>query len=279
MQNVSAKSAAAIIREMAQARHTIDSNLPAWARRSNPIVRRQLGYFWRVIPPQIEPLIQWYIIQSIIVLATVALPLLYTLLLPLVLISMTILPFALVYYGRALYDLAAESSRAMVSEVEDNTLQLLLATPMTVRDILLSKIAASMWRQSDPLSILLSIITFTQMPAITLIYINAFPTQEFGFLPQIMIVCVFAASILRLPLEMFMVAAIGQYIGTTTPGRGTAAATTLGVVVFYFALLNAPRLFSLSPPMVLLVEGILPVVLPALVIWGLLNATRRELEG
>lgn len=278
MQNVSAKSAAAIIREMAHARITIDSNLPAWARRSNPIVRRQLGYFWRVIPPQVEPLAQWYIIQSVIVLATVAMPLLYTLLLPLVLISLTILPFALFYYGRALYDLAAESSRAMVSEVEDNTLQLLLATPMTVREILLSKIAASMWRQSDPLSILLSIITFTQMPAITLMYINAFPTQDYGALPQVLIVLVFGASILRLPLEMFAVASLGQYIGVTTSGRGTAAATTLGIVVFYFAIINAPRLFSLTPLMVVLIEGLLPVLLPALAIYGLLHATQRELE-
>jgi hypothetical protein len=266
-----------MIREMSQARNYIDANLPAWARRSNPIVKRQLGYFWRVIPPQLEPLAQWYVIQSGLVLLTIVLPLLYTLLLPLVLISLSILPFALAYYGRALYDLAADSSRAMVSEVEDNTLTLLMATPMSVREILLSKIAASLWRQSDPLSILLTIVAYTQMPALTLLYVNAFPVEQYGVLPQFMVVLVFAASIARLPLEMFMVATMGQYIGATTPGRGTAAATTLGAVVFYFALLNAPRLFPLPPGLVILVEGVLPVLLPALVIAALLALTEREL--
>lgn len=273
MQNVSTK--AALIREMSQARAYIDSNLPPWARRSNPIVRRHLGSFWRVIPPQIEPIIQWYLIQSAVVLLTVPLQLLFTLLLPLVLISLTVLPITLVYYGRTLYDLASDASRSMVSEVEDHTLQLLMATPMSPREILLSKIAGAMWRQSDPMAILLSVATFTQMPALTLIYINAWPMKDYGILPQILVVIVFAASIIRIPLEMFMISAIGQYIGATTPGRGTAAATTLACVVFYFALLNVPRLFALPPLMVILFEGVLPVVMPLLVAWCLLIVTER----
>ena len=34
----------------------LDTSLPAWARRSNPIVRRQLGIYWKTLPLELS---QW----------------------------------------------------------------------------------------------------------------------------------------------------------------------------------------------------------------------------
>lgn len=266
-----------MIRDMSQARAYIDSNLPKWARRSNPIVRRHLGTFWRVIPPQIDPLMQWYLIQCGIVLLTIPFQMLFTFLLPLVLISLAVLPVTLVYYGRTLYDLASDASRTMVEEVENHTLPLLLATPIPRREVLLSKMAGALWRQSDPLSVVLSVVTFTQMPVLTLLYVNNWPMQAYGYLAQFLVIGMFAVSIVRVPLEMFMVAVIGQYIGLTTPGRGTAAAAAVGCVVFYFVLINVPRLFPLAPLMTVIVEGVLPVLLPVIVAALLLRASERTI--
>lgn len=259
-------------------RFTIDGNLPPWARRTNPIVRRHLGQFWRVMPLQASPYIKWYLIQAAVVFLTIPFDFLFMFILPLTLISLGVLPFALIYYGRTLYDLANDSSQAMVAEIENATMPILRMTMIDTREILLSKAAGALWRQSDPLAILLSVATFAQLPTIMLLYVNAYPLEEHGILAQVLVSVVFGVSIIRLPLEMFMVTAIGQYIGLTTRGKGTAAASTLSLVIFYFALLNAPRLVTLSLPVDIVVNMILPIVLPIIIAFYTVRMTRFEIE-
>lgn len=258
--------------------YEIDRSLPRWARRSHPIVRRHLGVFWRVLPPQVDIISRNAVLFSLVVLITIAIPFLYTVLLPLSLLSLAILPFALVYYVRTLYDLATDSSRAMVREIDGNTLPLLLASPIEPRDILLSKIAGTLWRQSDPMNLLMNIVLYSQLPGIMVIYINAYPPETSGALTQIITVMVYLAAILRIPLEMFMAASIGQYIGLTTRGRSTAAASTIGLLVFYFVMVNAPRFIITSPAGDMLINVALPLVLPvlvsALVVWLSLRALK-----
>ncbi len=258
--------------------YEIDRGLPTWARRSHPIVRRHLGMFWRVLPPQIDIVARNALVFALVVLLTIAIPFLYTVLLPLSLLSLAILPFALIFYARALYDLATDSSRAMVREIEGNTLPLLLVTPIETRDVLLSKIAGTLWRQSDSMSLLMNIVLYSQLPGVMVIYINIYPQESFGVLTQIITVLVYLASIARIPLEMFMVTAIGQYIGLTTRGRSAATASTIGLLVFYFAMLNAMRFLPLSPVGDILVNAVLPLTLPPLVstiaVWLSLRALK-----
>ncbi len=256
--------------------YVIDVNLPHWARRSHPIVQRHLGRLWRVMPPQIDSLMQYYLLQAGVVLLSIPIPFLLTLLLPLTLLSLFVLPTALFYYGRALYQLASDASESMVMELENHTMPLLRVSPMSTREILRAKLAASLWRQSDPLGIVLFIAATTQLPFLILVNMNAYETQ--GVFMQAMVLAGLASSILRLPLEMAMVAAMGQYIGVTTRGKGTAAASTLTLMLFYFALINAPRLAALSAMMDLLVNVVLPVSAPLLLAVAFLKLTEREVE-
>ncbi|MBC8100284.1 MAG: hypothetical protein H7Y11_12630 [Armatimonadetes bacterium] len=269
---------ATLIRQMITARHEIDMNFPPWARRSHPIVRRHLGVYWRVMTPQFESILQWYLPQLVLVLLTVPLPFLFTIILPMVIVSVGVLPAALVYYAKAVYLVTTDAARSMVAEIENATLPLLLATPYTPREILLSKIAGAVWRQSELLMLLLGGVVASQMPTIVLIYLNRLPPAEYGVWSQVFMVAVFATSIVRLPLELFMVAVIGHFAGATTPGKNGAVITALGLVLFYFVLLNMPRLLILPLAPQFLVDALLPVIAPVVVSMSLLRLTESALS-
>jgi hypothetical protein len=277
MQDVALR--ASVIRQIVQARYELDSQLPKWARRSHPIVRRHLGMYWRVMTPQIEPIAQWYLMQALVVLLTYPLPFLFTVILPMVIVSGALLPAGLFYYGRVLYEIGADASGTMVDEMENSTLPLLAATPYPLREILLSKIAGTLWRQSENISLLLSAVAMSQVPTIVLIYLNRLPPEEYGIISQLFMVVVFASAIIRLPLELFMTAAIAHYVGTTTNGRSTAIASTIVLVGFYFVLINLPRLIHVSLLPQLFVDAFLPLVVPPLVIYGMLWLTEREIRN
>lgn len=269
---------ASLIREIVQSHHEIDTQFPPWARRSHPIVRRHLGRYWRVMTPQIEPVVQWYLIQAGIVLLTYPIPFLFTLILPVVLVSVGLLPFAFYYYAQTLFALASDATQSMVREVEGATLNLLLATPYSAREVLMSKMAGAMWRQSEALSLLLSGIALTQMPTLVLIYLNQLPVEEFGILSQLVTLVAFGAAIARIPLEMAMTAAIGTYVGVTTRGRSAAIITTLTLLLFYFVIINVPRLMPLGVVGHLMVDGLLPLSLPLLIVLLMLRLTERAMH-
>jgi hypothetical protein len=267
-----------LIREMARDMSYIDPNLPRWARRSHPVVKRYLGTHWRVIPPQAEPVMQWYIIQAVTVIATIPFPFLFTIIIPLVLVSLAVLPIALFYYGRALFEIAAESAKTMSSEVENSTLQLLLATPMNVREVLLSKISGVVWMQSEMLSLILVVAGLTQLPTLMMLYIHRYPLETVGVTAHVFMLLALASSVVRIPIEMFAVAMVGQVVGLKTRGRNTAAASAASLVAFYFILINMPRLLHVSLPFMLIVEIIMPVVLPLVIILMGLRLIEREIE-
>jgi hypothetical protein len=269
---------ASLIREIVQSHHEIDTQFPPWARRSHPIVRRHLGRYWRVMTPQAEPVIQWYLVQSAIVLLTYPIPFLFTIILPVVIVSVGLLPFAFYYYAQTLYHLAADATQSMVREIEGATLNLLMATPYSPREVLLSKIAGAMWRQSEPLSLLLSAVSMTQMPTLVLIYLNQLPSDEFGIMSQVVTIMAFGVAIARIPLEMAMTAAIGSYIGVITRGRSAAILTTLTLLIFYFVLINLPRLMPLGIFGHILVDGVLPLALPLGIILLMLPLTERAIR-
>jgi hypothetical protein len=276
LQNMSSSRVSEIIRGAFQRDFEVDRNLPPWARRTHPVVRRHLGTFWRVMPLQPDIMLRWYLLLSLGVLSTLLVPFMYTVVLPLCLIGLALLPFGLVYYARTLYELANDASRSMVREIEGKTLDLLLTSPMSAREVLLSKIAATMWRQSDPMTTLLQLVLFSQLPTHMLIYINAYPPTEYPIIMQVLAVAVFGASLIRIPLEIFMVSSIGHFVGTTTRGRSTAAASTLVVVVVYFISINMFRLAPLPPLADLMVNAVLPVVMPLVIGLGFMALTLRQ---
>jgi len=257
--------------------YEIDQNMPRWARRRNPIVKRELGLYWRIMPPQLDMPIRAFWIQAAIVLVTIPVPFLMTLLLPLVLVSFAALPIGLYMYARLLYDLAGSASRSMVDEIENHTMGVLLTTPVSVRELLLSKLAGALWKQSEPFSLILTIASLTQVPSLFIIYANAFPPQDFHGIGSIVTVVMLALSMIRLPIEAFMVAALGQFIGLTTTGRGAAQAASIGLTGFYFLLINLPRLLPLDPFWRVMVDGMFPLVAAIGVAWLLLNLTIHHL--
>ncbi len=269
----------ALVRAFVNDLYQIDDGLPAWARRHNPIVKRHLGLYWRIMPPQYESVIRWFLIESGVILLTVPVPFLFTVLLPLVLASLSVLPGALVYYGRILYDLAADASRQMVSEVENHTLPLLLATPIPTRRILLSKIAGALWKQSEPFGLLMAIASISQVPTLFLLYANMYPPQDYGAGAQFITVAAFAASLIRLPCEMLMTSALGVFVGAVTRGKGAAAATTLAGMGFYFLLINMVRLVHAEPIPRLLIDGLLPIAAPLALTFILLLFAERALRA
>lgn len=275
MQNIASNSTR--LRGWVDKDFQVDANLPPWARRTNPIVRQHLGRYWRVMPPQIEPLFQWYLVQVVIVLLSIPAEFVFIFISPMALLSLAVFPVMIVYYGRTLYDLASDSSRAMVQEIENHTMPLLLTTPMSLREVLLSKISGAMWRQSDPISLVMATAAYTQLPTLLLFYINMFPSDEYGIAAQILILAGLASSIVRIPLEVFMVSVMGQFIGSNTPGRGTAAASTLGMVIFYFIFVNLPRFLPLGVALRFFFDVILPLILPVLIAWVLLRLTENDI--
>lgn len=269
----------AMVRAFVNDLYQIDGGLPTWARRQNPIVKRHLGLYWRIMPPQFEAVLRWYLIESGVILLTIPIPFLFTVLLPLVLASLTVLPGALVYYGRILYDLAADASRQMVAEVENHTLPLLLATPIPTRRILLSKMAGALWKQSEPFGLLMAIASISQVPTLFLLYANMYPPQEYGVSAQFVTIVAFATSLVRLPAEMLMTSALGVFVGAVTRGKGAAAATTLAGLGFYFLLINMLRLVPSDPIPRLLIDGLLPMIVPPVLTYILLLLTEQALRS
>ncbi|MBK8137574.1 MAG: ABC transporter permease subunit [Chloroflexi bacterium] len=267
----------ALLRAFVNDIYELDAALPHWGRRRHPIVKRHLGLYWRIMPPQAEPIVRWFLMGSALVLLTIPIPFLFTILLPLVLVSMAVLPGMLVYYGRMLYDLATDTSRQMVGEIENHTLGLLLATPVPRREVLLAKMAGSLWKQSEPFGLLMAFASMTQVPSMFLLYANLYPPAQYDSAAQLLTVGAFAGSLLRVPIEMFMTAALGLYIGTVTRGKGAAAASTIGIVGFYFLLVNVIRVIPMQPFARFVVEAVVPCVTALLTSLFLILMTEREL--
>jgi hypothetical protein len=259
----------------------IDGTLPLWARRTNPIVRRQLGMYWRVFPPQRGPILKWFVVQSVVVALTVFYSWLMTLVLLLLLASILMLPAAFFIYGRALAEIINTSSNAMADEFKNDTLTLLRTTPLSTLEIILSKVSAAVWRRVDELDQVITMALWLGLPVIALTYLPHWQDAgERTLIPQALTITTFGATLLRLPLEMFMVASLGAMMGAATRLRSSAFVATASVVFFYFLLLNLPRLLPLSWSMEIIVNAVLPLILPVIVTGVALSITlyliRRE---
>lgn len=256
----------------------LDDSLPEWARRSNPIIRRQLGVFWRVFTPEIDTILRLLLFQIGVILVTIYFPALLTPVLMLTLASFMLLPIAFYIYAQLLIHIVNDSVTVITKEFTNDTLTLLRVTPISLREIVLSKVAATFWRRMEMLDNVLTMALFLGTPVLVLIQILNFPPDEYPVTSQLLVIATMIVSIVRLPLEMFMVGMLGTVIGTAAKVRTPATIATGVVVFFYFLLINLPRLTSLSLPMQILVDIVLPIVIPIVLIWLSLRGTLYLLQ-
>ncbi len=249
----------------------LDRRLPRWARRSNPIIRRHLGGFWKAQLPELETLWRLYALQAAAILLSLLLPGLLELGALVGLVSFFVLPPGLVIYGWALAAIGSATASAVIEEREHNALDLLRTTPFSLRFILLSKIAAAVWRQVPDLALLVMVAALFSLPPIILEH-TALPTAETSpYIPHLMMLLGLAASIIRPILEPVMIGALGVLIGAVGMYRISSAVLVSLLGLTYFLFLNLPRLLPLAWPLRLLVETVLPLALPLLLTWGALR--------
>jgi hypothetical protein len=256
----------------------IDQKFPRWAKRSNPIVRRQLGPHWRVFPPELAPIATWLTINTVIILATIQFPLLFLgIMIALMLAAVAFVPILLLY-GRTLIDIMRDATHSMAQEYENDTINVLRTTPYSAHEIVLSKVAASIWRRMDELVDLIAYTLTLGVSIIVTLQLNLYSPEEMPYVAQIMSLILMVISVVRLPLEMFMVASIGVMLGSTVRSRHSAFMSGLVLLFFYFLLLNFMRFIPMGWPARLFVEGVLPIGLAIAVSYGCIMFTTKTLR-
>lgn len=256
-----------IIQKMERDLPALDLRLPAWARRSNPIVRRHLGIYVKTIPPQMGTILNLFALQAVIIFLTVPMPFIFNITLPLITVAIMLLPVTFYTYGQILYWVIRDSTTSMLKEFSNDTLTLLRTTPLTPQQILLGKVSAALWRRVDDLNLVLLSAVLFSAPPIVLQMAHLWSPDKYPYQSQFAIVCILGASVLRILLEPFMIASLGVMVGAAIPARVPAMTSAGLLVFFYYLLINLPRLLPLSYPMRLLVEAVLPVLLPIVLIW------------
>lgn len=256
----------------------LDSHLPRWARRSNPIIRQHLGMYWKTFLPELTFLRRAFVVQAVFVLLSLPLPGLVELALPAITASVLLFPFAIFLYGHILYLIGTSAARAITDELEKGRFHLLRVTPFPLESIIASKIAASIWRQVEDLGLLLTAAVLLSMPLLISQYATLWPLREYPVLSRLAIVLGLAVSMLRLALEPFMIGALGMMLGAALRNRAAGVITTVVLTGFYFILLNLLRYLQMDTAMRFFVEFALPLILPVLIIAGSFQASRYFLN-
>lgn len=288
---VNVKSAAARIRNHADLTEFADpqERLPYWARSTNPIVRRHLGLYWRTVPPEIKPFMWIYLVWVVIMLASVILPALFSLTMISYLASIMVIPFAMLLYGHVLLTVAIDATRAMQQEFSNNTFELLQATPMSLPQIYLGKVAAAMWRRMDDIVMIAQLTLAFSPPIIFTIYTDFFPmdTGNPAIAPLLTLIAALVA-LFRVLIEPMMIGVVSVFIGMVVPGRGRSISSAIVLGGFYFLLMNLlsrlPAVRGYDTPegpvpanaaLVILVDFILPLAIPALIIFVILKVAEK----
>ena len=248
-----------------------DTRLPRWARRSHPVVRRQLGLNWHTLAPDYGNLLRIYLLQVALIAATFIVPFLFNIIVPLVMAVIIFLPLALAAYGYCLYRIAAVASYQMAREVQQESVELLKLLPMSLREMLLAQAAAAMWKRVDLIGTLLTLGAFLSLPGVMAQYANLWSPYDFPFFSRAAMALGLASLLLRLVLEPFMVSVIGVVMGVAMPYRAASVLWSLGLTGMYFLLLNLIRRLPLADPARFAVEIVLPLVAPLVVVWLLLR--------
>ena len=253
----------------------LDKRLPPWARRSNPIIRRHLGMYWKTILPDAVFLVKIVLIQAGLIAATLPIPFLFDLALPTITASILLLPVAIYMYVQVLFAIGYATAVNVADEVRYDTFTLLRVTPINVQTILASKIAAAIWRQVENLGLLIIAAALFSLPILISQYASIWPLEQYPILSRLGMVLGLVVSLLRLVLEPFMVGALGVMTGAALRVRSSAVVATSIIAFFYFISMNLIRFLKIPWPIQFAIEFVLPVVLPLLIIWGSLKLAER----
>jgi hypothetical protein len=256
----------------------IDQSLPEWARRSNPIVRRQLGIYWKVSAPDLPQIGRYYLYQLGLVGASIIAPFLITLMMPVATVSLVALPIAIVVYAVMLIRVALAASDSIVMEHRCQSLDLLRICPRPLHEMLFSKAAAAIWRHIETLGPVLVVATLCSLPILIILHDQWVGLVDQPLLMRLTVALALGSSIARVLLETVMVAAIGIAMGSLTSRRTTAALMTLLLVSAYFLAINLLRLPPWGISARIVMEILLPTVLPLLIIPLSFRLAIRTLE-
>ncbi|MFQ3566254.1 MAG: hypothetical protein SNJ59_04585 [Aggregatilineales bacterium] len=241
----------------------VDQNLPEWARRSNPIVRRHLGGYFKAMPLELGGLGRIIGLQFAFILLTLPLPFLLTILMPVATASLVVLPAALFQYGRSLLTIGLSASAAVALERANQSLDLLRVSPRPLDQILLSKIAAAIWREIENLALIMVAVAVFSLPLLVIQYDALLSAQDQPLFMRFGLMVALLISLLRIPFEVTMIAAIGGLMGALGRVRAAAFIATALCGAAYFAFINLLRLLTLDVSARLFVEMALPLLLPA----------------
>ncbi|MEL7432743.1 MAG: hypothetical protein AAFN11_02245 [Chloroflexota bacterium] len=265
------------------------ARLPYWARSTNPIVRRHLGLYWRTVPPEVEPFIWMMAVWVVFMGIGILIPPILSITMITFLASVMIIPVALVFYGHVLVTVATDASRSMQQEFANDTFELLQASPMTLPQIVLGKVAAAIWKRMDDLVMIAQLAVVFSVPMYYAFFTAVW--GDGGVISPLMAIIGMVVILVRVILEPIMIGVVSVFIGIVVPGRGRSIAAALVVGSFYFMLINllsqlpAVRGFDTPegpvPPnqiLVILTDLVLPIVLPLLIIVGVLKLSEYILQ-
>jgi hypothetical protein len=259
-------------------RSVADRHLPGWARRGHPVVRRQLGIYWKVMTPDFRAAWHVYLAQVAFILASALFPILFTLLLPILVVPVLLLPFGIYAYAEALYRIGAAAAGSVADDRRSQRMMLLRASPLPLREILAAKGAAAIWRQIEVLDLLLTTAAFLSLPMILIFNTQLMQSGDHGVGSRLLLIAGLTTSLLRLALEPAMLAALGVLMGAVSLARIPAMLATGALGFAYFLLINLPRLAPLDLAARFVVEMLLPLALPLLIIVIALSLAERLLE-
>ncbi len=260
-----------VIRQLQRTKIEMDNQLPEWARRSNPIIRHQLGTAWKTILPEMRFLKRAILVQIVLVLLSLQWPVIFDLALPAITASLLLFPFAIFMYGHALLSIGMGASDAMTKELQNDTFNLLRVTPFKLENIFASKIAAAIWRQVEDLGLLITAAAILSMPLLISSYASLWPLKTYPLLARTAMVLGLITSLMRLGLEPFMIGAVGVFMGVALRRRAPAVLGMLTFAVFYFGFFNLARYVPMGWQVRFIVEFALPLVMPLLVIFASLR--------
>ena len=163
-----------------------------------------------------------------------------------IVVSVLVIPVGIIFYLRALFSIAANSAAVMADEIRNNTMHLLMSTPMSLEQIFLGKVASAIWRKMDDLVLIVQGAAIFGPPLIIMHYAGLFPLRESGPATYLLIIAMTITALLRLVLEPLMVGMVGVGIGAFVPFRAIAITSSLAWVAFYFILINMLQQLNLQ---------------------------------
>lgn len=267
--------------------------LPYWARSTNPIVRRHLGLYWRTVPPDTRPFITFYLMWLVVMAAGMAFPSLFSLTMLSFLASIMIIPVMMVLYAHLLVTIAINAARNMQMEMNNDTFTLLQATPMSLPQIFLGKVAAAMWLRMDDIVLVAQATVAFAPPLIFTGYTAFWPIADSSVYTPVLTLIGTLVMFFRVVAEPVMIGTLSVFIGMVVPGRSRAITSAVAMSVFYFLLLNLAANLpavrgaeladgTLMPPnhaLIILFDMVLPVVLPIVITFGLLRLATRMITA